>query len=356
MELSSLPLDLLRHISSYLDATSLMYCIHLNKKLRISFTSLKDISLRRLYQRSEIPVVTWSKLLQPLILLISDNSVYLFEVSTKEFTECPPMAAKRFTRYYFNAVATPGRTVFTFASPFNGTLGALEQYSLFSVSWSSLPCEDPLPCLVGSAICYYPPQHCIYITGGYNNQEVNHIYRIDLYTRRCQLLQSSLATARDGHAAIIFHHRLYIAGGFSHHHNVASVECYNLHTCRWDPCSAMNKARYFCTLLVVGDALYVVGGDDAETIERYDADTDEWRIVASVKDRRTLASVCAVGSVIYFFGGSSVYFQEDATWDAYDVSERRWVSEDLAASRALPLTHCSNGCAVLLAPFTLSLG
>ena len=109
----------------------------------------------------------------------------------------------------------------------------------------------------------------------------------------------------------------------------------------------MLHTRYQSTLAVVGNSLYVVGGDVHQTertvgtIERYNEEINEWEMITTFPKRRESCAICAIDELIYIFGGC-VGCRNYNDWDAYNVITNRWLSENDNVPKNL-ISSCING-------------
>ena len=81
-----------------------------------------------------------------------------------------------------------------------------------------------------------------------------------------------------------------------------------------------DQKRSFFTVVVVGDELYAVSGDEFgenSSIEKLSKLSGAWEMVSTLKEDRRSCSVAVVGSKIYVFG--SYRAEHDSTWNAFDV-------------------------------------
>jgi len=102
----------------------------------------------------------------------------------------------------------------------------------------------------------------------------------------------TLLQPRCKHAAVAFNGKIWVAGGSLQGgiDFTASVQIYDPQRKLWENGPSMNAKRDYANLLVVNNALYVVGGDvgdDGEqktrTIEVYNNDSGKWDVVTAFK-------------------------------------------------------------------------
>lgn len=156
-------------------------------------------------------------------------------------------------------------------------------------------------------------------------------------------LSASLLKPRVGHASASLDGRLWVAGGqFSginaelgstEYVSSTSVEFYDFKLQRWTFGPCMLAERIWFRLLVIGGALYAVGGDvDSKgrslipTIERLNAAGNRWEKVGEFRDVRRVFSTSAVDNKIYVFGGRDVNYGTLQDWDCFDCTVNEWES------------------------------
>lgn len=398
MLLKTLPFDALLGIIVHLNTISLLRLASVSSFLRRlvhdflqrkiqKIKSMSYLSLNRLkLEDTSLPSTVSSKdLFQPIILISCGNESFLFDIQSQTFAPSTSMRQTKSKRYYYGVHCLPTREVIAFSSPYLPSSGrySAEVYSHLTRQWTVIPLNlsNNFPVLIGYSATYAPQNQIVYISGGYNTETAApspFLYLYDL-SRHIVLLRNHLMfLARDGHASILYHDTVLIAGGFAQGRNTNSVEAFHIPTQQFVSFQSMCRARYSFTLLLTDTyELIAVGGDEGGTIECFDSKTDCWYVVASIKDRRAHAAVCYYDSTLFFFGGSSPYHhQERATWDAFDIASSTWASSLAAVSSSslfsdeassaehcsphnssnkfmLPIGEFSNGFAVVLKPFEI---
>lgn len=129
----------------------------------------------------------------------------------------------------------------------------------------------------------------------------------------------------------------------------------------WSPGPSMTKCRAIdVNLIVIGDALYAVGGDVMEpgpdtsypvgSIEKLDFASNTWQFVSQFPTPRRGIAAAGAGSKIFVFGGSGQAEHDVDTWDAFDLNTSTWLSAD-GVTRTVPFDML-NGSAFYLPAIT----
>ncbi|XP_041376801.1 kelch-like protein 29 [Gigantopelta aegis] len=131
-----------------------------------------------------------------------------------------------------------------------GYVNVLSAASLTNKTWYQLP---PAPCNPGDWCAAAVFGKCIYITGGYENKNLTLTYRV--WERV------------------------------------------------WDYGPILKHQRYAHCMTVLGDSLYVIGGENSSTIEELQHGQQEWQVVGDIGCKRQNSSAEAVGENILVVGG-----------------------------------------------------
>jgi len=140
-----------------------------------------------------------------------------------------------------------------------------------------------------------------------------------------------MINARRHVGAVALNGCLYAVGGHSGTEHLASVECFDLKTKRWQLRRQMNTPRRGIALAVVDyndtKCIFAIGGLDDNmcynNVERYDPSADTWKQVANLKIHR--GGVCAVtlNGEVYAIGGNDGV-QSKACCEKYSPLLDRW--------------------------------
>eukprot|EP00794_Sanderia_malayensis_P000448 gene448-1089_t len=197
----------------------------------------------------------------------------------------------------------------------------------------------------------------IYVVGG-GSQDV---YLKDVLKKDKSMKQwvqvQSLKVPRRG-ACVVSHVHLYAIGGYGPGGMaLANVERYDAYRDEWAKIFPMNSARAFASGVVIGDKIYVFGGEYAMwsfycSAEVFDIGTDEWKAITDASIPRSFATACAVGRDIYVLGGMrSLYAgghdDDDEFVDAcecsdveiYNIDSKEW-----RIGRSLPIANSGLKC------------
>lgn len=270
-------------------------------------------------------------------------------IKWKRCTDC------RRDRSHFASVLYHGE-VYAISTLSNIAAGTVEKFNPYLDQWhlvSRLP--RPLHS-VGAVVL----QGKLYVLGGYDNSNniSDCVYEYVNDTKEGEWVECpelTLLQPRCKHAAVAFNGKIWIAGGSLQGgiEFTASVHIYDPQRKCWEIGPSMNVKRDYANLLVVNNALYVVGGDvgndgtqKVRTIEAYNEESREWEVVTafkvrpnstahnysvshtySPKDHRRGFSTCAVNNSIYIFGGCSEDDYESNTCDSYDLISNKWASD-----------------------------
>lgn len=106
--------------------------------------------------------------------------------------------------------------------------------------------------------------------------------------------------------------KLYVIGGFNEKEgSLSSVHCYNVKKGEWTSFKPLNIARFQCSVVVIDNTIYVIGGRDnnhtLSSIEVLEPKKKDWKLLDSglIEARNDFAAV-AYGTNIYCFGGLGV--------------------------------------------------
>jgi kelch-like protein 10 len=142
---------------------------------------------------------------------------------------------------------------------------------------------------------------------------------------------------------------IHVIGGIEDDDRVLnSCRCFNAVTKTWRDVAPMHYRRYYHSVAVLGDVLYVMGGTDDEVIfktaERYDSKTARWSSIAPMRVERKGASATALNGKIYIVGGKS-YDGTLKSAEVYDPRTNLWaLISDMRIERAYLSCVAFRGC------------
>jgi len=125
--------------------------------------------------------------------------------------------------------------------------------------------------------------------------------------KRCRKAHDFAATFCNGF--------LYMFGGrWGNNNSMTGAAKFNVRECTWSWGAPMPTARSAACAVTAGDTIYVVGGrtgamepldDDVEIVEQYSTLEDIWANAPSLNRRRAYCSALLVGHKIFVLGGST---------------------------------------------------
>lgn len=107
------------------------------------------------------------------------------------------------------------------------------------------------------------------------------------------------------HAGCMYQNEYFVSGGYE---KQDYVYAYNPNTDHWRKVVPLNYGRDSHVMTVVGDRIYVIGGDGPDLpIEFYEGKTEKWTITRplspGIASRLYLPGVVVKQDKIYLFGG-----------------------------------------------------
>jgi kelch-like protein 10 len=150
---------------------------------------------------------------------------------------------------------------------------------------------------------------------------------------------------------------IYLIGGYDDRNkDFRMCYCFNAVTKTWRDVAPMKYCRYYPSVAVLGDVLYVMCGQGSgythQTAERYDPKTERWSRIADMTVRREGASATALNGKIYVVGG---YHDGDTLRSAevYDPRTNRWtLISDMRIGRYCLSCIAFHGCVYAIAGMT----
>ena len=293
----------------------------------------------------------------PHVMLVGGNTeprrVDSYDVVCNRWAE---LAETVVVREVFFEVLWHAGFCYVFCGIHHASYGTVERFNPVANRWSACtPLPGKLAAVVGAVF-----NGKVYVIGGYDwhsCQCSDAVFVMDsgggdgeeeggvgggrvVWTQ----LDCRLRMGRSSHACVAFQGKLWVAGGISDDEDSEgnpTVEVLDPVMGFWVPGPMLSIRRFRCRLFVVCDELYVVGGDRDErgrlirqSIEKLDASGTAWVPVTHFKvERRGFLSSC-VGSKIYILGGRTGEVPL-TTWDCFDVSTGRWLSDALLKSDAV---------------------
>jgi N-acetylneuraminic acid mutarotase len=188
----------------------------------------------------------------------------------------------------------------------------------------------------------------VYVVGGETNgvfEPPTAVASAECYdpsTGRWQALPS-MSFMTSGCAAACVEGLLYVVGGEGNGAiPLSSGECYNPSTRQWHAIPDMLVARSGCAAACVEGLLYVVGGEGNGAIplssgECYNPSTRQWHAIPDMRVGRSGCAAASMHGLLYVVGGYDG-FARLASADCYDPSTEQWRSLS-------DMSEAMNGCA-----------
>lgn len=238
------------------------------------------------------------------------KSCAVFDVSTKEWSDYPPMKTSRMgcAAVYLeqhNAVVVVGG--FQRGRKY---LNTVEYLDLSTLHWHRLPpMQNPR---AGCAAVTVLGKRVV-VLGGWMDGETaaGTVEVLDFNAQQWHSLPD-MATPRAGCSAAALGHRVFVLGGHTttgkHRGCRASVEVLDLSSQKWSRMPSMKEKRDASASCVVGNCVIVLGGGETSTaptnsVEILDMERMEWKELPKLKSKRFGCSAAAVGNKIVVLGG-----------------------------------------------------
>lgn len=136
--------------------------------------------------------------------------------------------------------------------------------------------------------------------------------------------ENPMPTARYGADSCVVGDKIYVIGG-NGADRLNAVEIYNTKTNTWSTAAPMPTARGHLTASAVGDKIYVIGGansNDLSTLEIYNTNTNTWSTGEPMPTARQNLSASVVGDKIYAIGG--YHSKSLNNLEIYDTQTNTW--------------------------------
>jgi N-acetylneuraminic acid mutarotase len=176
----------------------------------------------------------------------------------------------------------------------------------------------------------------LYVVGGFSNgQATNGLWRYSPDDGEWTELEG-MNQSRGAHGAAVIGDRLYVVGGELDYAleslpAIATMEVYDFKTGEWSEGPAMPTARHHFGAAALDGKLYAVGGRDAgeislDAVERFDPATSRWEALPPLPEGSGALTVTAAGGEVYAIGGGhdeAGGWVSPATW-AFDPGPGQW--------------------------------
>lgn len=256
---------------------------------------------------------------------------------------CSPMSSSRGT-FKTEAISFQGKLVVCSGDTASAA-GTLEGYCPLKDSWESLP-SLPLPlALAASAAC--PAR--LFITGGIDQENggcSNALYQLNSLSGPWTAL-APMPQARFAHASAVIGQSLWIVGGqCPERPNSADTQptcntiVYNLTTNTWSNGPMMQRRRIWTRLLVIDGCLYAVGGDVDSTgfalvpsIEKLNVASGEerWEQPIDFTQQRRVFAATSLGGDVLVLGGRGDCYDFRLDCEIFRTKSAEWGNLSSAA-------------------------
>ena len=191
--------------------------------------------------------------------------------------------------------------------------------------------STPLPNNMPAARCDFNDvanERYMYVIGGKgtNQQAVNTVYRLSLDTYQWATL-APMGTARYVCAGVLLGDYIYIFGG----DGLASVERYSIVGNTWEDLPDMAAERFgHCAVAAMRNRIYILGGYRTRVLQVFDTALLEWRAEARLyempESMYCAAAVVLKNRYLVVIGGRDEKRDETAGCLIYDCSINQWSS------------------------------
>lgn len=238
------------------------------------------------------------------------KSCALFDVSTREWAEYPPMKTARMgcAAVYLeqhNAVVVVGG--FQRGRKY---LDTAEYLDLSTLHWHRLP---PMQSPRAGCAAVTVLGKRVVVLGGWMDGE-NAAGTVEVLDFSAQQWHSlpEMATPRAGCSAAALGHRVFVLGGHttsgSHRGCRSSVEVLDLSTQKWSRIPSMKEKRDASASCAIANCVMVMGGGETSTlpsnsVEILDVDNLAWKELPRMKSKRFGCSAATVGNKVFVIGG-----------------------------------------------------
>ncbi len=214
------------------------------------------------------------------------------------------------------------------------------QFDPTTQRWQALPLlpvprSDAAAAIIGNML---------YVAGGYNmwyGGALSYTHSYNLTTQQW-ITASALITPVSGAAGVVVNDELIVLGGFDNISESAYVQLYDPIKNQWRVGAPMPVSRSEFDAVVLGNLVYVIGGNIISTtahstaakvesmpatlVSTYDPQTEEWHTVAPLPAPRIDFTAVARNGKIYVIGGTDRWITGSAQKDLfiYDPLRDEW--------------------------------
>ncbi|XP_076799689.1 kelch-like protein 23 [Clavelina lepadiformis] len=230
-----------------------------------------------------------------------DNKVYVMGGQTNKMEKLDlnencgwtELESMNQSRQYLSATVLNGHIYASGGVSFSLSQSSVEEYDVEGNDWMDIPSMLHRR----SAHALVAGNGALYAVGGWAGKEkgqilLNTVESLDPRVGRWNN-EPAMSTYRSGLAAVIFNNDIYAIGGANANGDIqSSVIRLDTRSKAWCPVGFMTEPRQGHCACVVGQKIFVVGGNKSKTVEAYDPATNMWTVVAPLNSMRNFA--CAV--------------------------------------------------------------
>ncbi|XP_059926462.1 kelch-like protein 10 [Gadus macrocephalus] len=129
------------------------------------------------------------------------------------------------------------------------------------------------------------------------------------------------------HGVVVLGDALYCVGGFDGVQYFNSVRRFDLAACRWRPAAPMHARRCYVSVAALDGCVYAMGGYDGHerlsSLERYRPHGNQWTPLAAMSEARSDASATTLHGKVYICGGFNGSVCLDSA-ECYDPRADQW--------------------------------
>ncbi|XP_063685339.1 kelch-like protein 3 [Bolinopsis microptera] len=235
------------------------------------------------------------------------KSVECYDVEREEWFPCADMLTKRGSH---GIALMNGKIYAVGGHDGNEFLDTVEMYDPITDVWTSIPNMTRARNGAGAAVI----GDNLYAIGGRDKQSRHKTCERFSHERGSWQQISDMNHGRAGAAVAALNNKIYAVGGRSNDKTyLRSMEYYDPETNQWNIQKPMESCRYFFSMAVVNEIMYVIGGniyhenDDVEhrpvPVELFDPQKEAWEMLDIKSDGITLRSVCVLDNKVILAGG-----------------------------------------------------
>ena len=206
-------------------------------------------------------------------------------------------------------------------------------FDLSTKEWSEYP---PMKTArMGCAAVYLEQHNAVVVVGGFQRgrKYLNTVEYLDLSTQRWHRLPS-MQHPRAGCAAVtVLGKRVVVLGGWMDGETAAgTVEVLDFNAQQWHTLPEMATPRAGCSAAAIGHRVLVLGGHTTSgkhrgcraSVEVLDLSSQKWHRMPSMKEKRDASACCVVGNCVLVLGGGATSTAPTDSAEILDVDNQVW--------------------------------